>query len=80
MLTENSAKKVTKMDLITKGSLAAAIITIPTLITFFGIWTVTDDLLYGAIGGLVANFIALGAAFKIVTKKFTQKKKNDFEL
>ena len=78
-MTENSTKKVTKIDLITKGSLVAAIITIPTLITFFGVWTVTNDLLYGAIGGLVANFIALGTAFKIVPK-FTQKKKNDFEL
>ena len=68
------------MDLITKGSLVAAIITIPTLVIFFGIWTITNDLLYGAIGGLVANFIALGAAFKIVTKKFTQKKKDNFEL
>ena len=66
------------MDLITKGSLVAAIITIPTLVIFFGIWTITNDLLYGAIGGLVANFIALGAAFKIVTK-FIQKKKDDFE-
>ena len=68
------------MDLITKGSLVAGIITIPTLVVFFGVWTITDDLLYGAISGLVANFAALGAAFKIVTKKFTQKKKDDFEL
>ena len=68
------------MDLVTKGSLVAIIITIPTLIVFFGAWTITDDLLYGAIGGLVANFIALGAAFKIVPKKFAQKKNNDFEL
>jgi len=79
-LTENSTKKVTKIDLITKGSLVAAIITIPTLVVFFGVWTITDDLLYGAIAGLIANFAALGAAFKIVTKKFTKKKKDDFEL
>ena len=79
-MTENSTKKVTKIDLITKGSLVAIIITIPTLIVFFGAWTITDDLLYGAIGGLVANFIALGAAFKIVSKKFTQNKKDDLEL
>ena len=79
-MTENTTKKVTKMDLFAKGSLVAGIITIPTLVVFFGLWTMTDDLLYGAIGGLVANFLALGAAFKIVTKKFTQKKKDDFEL
>tara|TARA_Y100000590_G_C15135643_1_gene794180 strand:- start:268 stop:507 length:240 start_codon:yes stop_codon:yes gene_type:complete len=79
-LTENSTKKITKIDLITKGSLAAAIITIPTLIVFFGVWAITDDLLYGAITGLVANFVALSAAFKIVSKKFTPNKKDDLEL
>ncbi len=68
------------MDLIIKGSLAAAIITIPTLIVFFGVWTITNDLLYGAIAGLIANFIALGAAFKIVSKKFTPNKKDNLEL
>ena len=68
------------MDLITKGSLIALIITIPTLIVFFGVWTITDDLIYGAIGGLVTNFITLGISFKIVNKKFTKKPKNDFEL
>jgi len=79
-LAENYTKKVTTMDLITKGSLIALIITIPTLIVFFGVWTITDDLIYGAIGGLVTNFITLGISFKIVNKKFTKKPKNDFEL
>jgi len=37
-------------------------------------------LIYGAIGGLVTNFITLGISFKIVNKKFTKKPKNDFEL
>jgi len=79
-LAENSTKKVTTMDLITKGSLIALIITIPTLIVFFGVWTITDDLIYGAISGMVTNFITLGISFKIVNKKFTKKPKNDFEL
>jgi len=68
------------MDLITKGSLIALIITIPTLIVFFGVWTLTDDLIYGAVGGLITNFITLGISFKIVNKKFTKKPKDDFEL
>jgi len=79
-LAENSTKKVTTMDLITKGSLIALIITIPTLIVFFGVWTMTDDLIYGAVGGLITNFITLGISFKIVNKKFTKKPKDDFEL
>ena len=79
-MAENSTKKVTTMDLITKGSLIALIITIPTLIVFFGVWTVTDDLIYGAVGGLITNFISLGISFKIVNKKFTKRQKDDFEL
>ena len=74
-MAENSTKKVTTMDLITKGSLIALIITIPTLIVFFGVWTMTDDLIYGAVGGLITNFITLGISFKIVNKKFTKKPK-----
>ena len=68
------------MDLITKGSLIAILISVPTLITFFGVWTMTGDLISGAVTGLIANFITLGISFKIVNKKFIKKAKNDFEL
>ena len=54
------------MDLITKGSLIAILISVPTLIAFFGVWTMTGDLISGAVAGLVTNFIALGVSFKIV--------------
>ena len=67
-------------NIVAKGSLIAIIISVPTLIVFFGVWTITTDLIYGAIGGLVTNFITLGISFKIVNKKFTKKPKNDFEL
>ncbi|MDC0170008.1 hypothetical protein OAI67_03020 [Candidatus Nitrosopelagicus sp.] len=79
-MTENPAKKVTSKDLITKGSLVAIIIAVPTLIVFFVIWTVTSDLIFGGIAGLITNFITLGISFKIVTKKFVKKPKDDFEL
>ena len=79
-MTENSTKKITTKDLIAKGSLIALIISIPTLIVFFGVWTMTTDLIIGAIAGLITNFIALGISFKIVNKKFTKKSKNNFEL
>ena len=68
------------MELITKGSLIAVLISVPTLIAFFGIWTMTGDLISGAVTGLIANFIALGISFKIVNKKFIKQAKNDFEL
>jgi len=79
-LTENSVKKITTVDLITKGSLIALLISVPTLIVFFGVWTMTNDLIFGAVAGLITNFIALGISFKIVNKKFTKKPKDDFEL
>ena len=79
-MTENSVKKITTMDLITKGSLIAILISVPTLIVFFGVWTMTNDLIFGAVAGLITNFIALGISFKIVNKKFTKKPKDDFEL
>ena len=79
-MTENPPKKITTMDLITKGSLIAILISVPTLIAFFGVWVITGDLISGAVAGLVTNFIALGVSFKIVNKKFTKKAKNDFEL
>ena len=79
-MTENHAKKVTSKDLIAKGSLVAIIIAVPTLIVFFAIWTVTNDLIFGAVAGLITNFITLGISFKIVSKKFIKKPKDDYEL
>ena len=79
-MTDNPAKKVTSKDLITKGSLVAIIIAVPTLIVFFAIWTVTNDLIFGAVAGLITNFITLGISFKIVSKKFIKKPKDDYEL
>jgi len=32
------------------------------------------------VGGLVTNFITLGISFKLVSKKFTKKPKDDYEL
>ena len=67
-------------DIVAKGSIIAIIISVPTLIVFFGVWPVSDDLIYGAVAGLITNFVTLGISFKIVSKKFTKKPKGDFEL
>ena len=67
-------------DIVAKGSIIAIIISVPTLIVFFGVWTVSDDLIYGAVAGLITNFVTLGISFKIVSRKFTKKPKNEFEL
>ena len=80
MLAEPPVKKLTMTDIAAKGSLIAIIISVPTLVVFFAIWTISDDLIYGAVSGLITNFITLGISFKIVNKKFTKKSKDDFEL
>ena len=67
-------------DIVAKGSIIAIIISVPTMIVFFGVWALSDDLIYGAVAGLITNFVALGISFKIVSKKFTKKTKDDFEL
>ena len=67
-------------DIVAKGSIIAIIISVPTLIVFFGVWTISDDLIFGAVAGLITNFVALGISFKVVSKKFTKKPKDDFEL
>jgi len=79
-LAEPTTKKITMKDIVAKGSIIAIIISVPTLIVFFGVWTISNDLIYGAVAGLITNFIALGISFKIVSKKFTKKPKDDFEL
>ncbi len=67
-------------DIVAKGSIIAIIISVPTLIVFFGVWTISNDLIFGAVAGLITNFVALGISFKVVSKKFTKKPKDDFEL
>ncbi|MDA0756202.1 MAG: hypothetical protein O3C04_04340 [Crenarchaeota archaeon] len=79
-MTENPVKKVTSKDLIAKGSLVAIIIAVPTLILFYAVWTITSDLIFGAVAGLITNFITLGISFKIVSKKFVKKRKDNSEL
>jgi hypothetical protein len=53
-----------------KGSVIAAIITIPSLIAFFIVWSVTDDVITSAIVGTIVHFIGLGFSFKISKRLF----------
>ena len=79
-MAEPNATKLTMTHIVAKGSLIAILISVPTLIVFFAIWTISNDLIYGAVGGLITNFVTLGLSFKLVSKKFTKKPKNEFEL
>ena len=61
-----NSKKLSTGEIIMKSSLVAVIIAIPTVVVFLAVWILSNDLLYGAISGIVMNFIAMGASFKIV--------------
>jgi hypothetical protein len=61
-----NSKKLSTGEIIMKSSLVAVIIAIPTVVAFLAVWILSNDLLYGAISGIVMNFIAMGASFKIV--------------
>ena len=80
MVGTEKTKKLSNTEIISKGSFVAIIITVPTLVSFFGVWQVSDNLLYGAITGLIVNFVAIGFSFKIVRKLLVKKQDNGTEL
>ena len=57
--------KLTTKDIVKKGSLIGVIVTGPSLLVFFLAWVVLDDLMIGAIAGVIAHFIAMGFSLKI---------------
>ena len=61
------------LEIIVKGTIIAAITTIPSLVAFLIGWHVFDDLILGVILGGVIYFIAMGFSFKI-SKKLLLKK------
>ncbi|WP_316504416.1 hypothetical protein [Nitrosopumilus sp.] len=65
--------KLTKKEILLKGTVIATIITVPSLSAFFLTWIILDDLTFGAILGAVIHFIAMGFSLKI-SKKILVKK------
>lgn len=57
--------KLTTREIIKKGSIIGAIVTVPSLIVFFLMWVVLDDLMIGAISGVITHFVAMGFSLKI---------------
>lgn len=62
-------EKLSLRDILVRGSVLAAVITVPSLIVFLGLWMVTGDLLMPAIAGAVVHFVAMGFSLKF-SKKF----------
>jgi len=79
MIGNEKPNKLSNVEIISKGSFVAAVVTIPTLVSFFGVWQIFDNLIYGAATGLIVNFVAIGFSFKIV-RKLVKKQDKDTEL
>ena len=80
MVENYKSKKLSTSEIILKSSLVGVIIAVPTIIAFLVVWNMSNDLLYGGIAGLIVNFIAMGASFKIVKKFFVNTPTPDSEL
>ena len=59
---------LTFREVVVKGSIMGAIIAIPTLVVFLGLWWVVGDLMIAAVGGAAAHFIALVFAFRLAKR------------
>ena len=73
-LLPNSAKSQLKIsEIILKGTIMGAIVTIPSIIAFLITWIVLDNLITAIIVGAIVHFIAMGFSLKI-SKKILVKK------
>ena len=65
MTSYNNAGKLTMRDIILKGSIIAAIVTVPSIVSFLISWIILDNLIQAAIIGAIVHFVAMGFSFKI---------------
>ena len=73
MLSDEKQSKLSISQIALRGTIIAAIITIPSIISFILTWIILDNLIYAAILGAVTHFIAMGFSLKI-SKKILAKK------
>ena len=73
MTSDGKTGKLTLQEIILKGSIIAAIVTIPSIVTFLIAWKILDNLIQAAIIGAVIHFIAMGFSLKI-SKKLSVKR------
>jgi ABC-type Mn2+/Zn2+ transport system permease subunit len=64
-LSDDEPSKLSISKIALRGTIIAAIITIPSIIAFILTWTILDNLIYAIILGAVVHFIAMGFSLKI---------------
>ena len=57
--------RLTTGEIIKKGSIIGAIVTVPSLIVFILVWLALDDIMIGAIAGVITHFVAMGFSLKL---------------
>jgi hypothetical protein len=73
MLSDATKSKLSIFEIVLKGSIIAAIITIPSIVAFLFSWLILDDFMIAVILGGIVHFIAMGFGLKI-SKKILIKK------
>ena len=73
MSDDKKPMEMTKQEIFLKGTIIAIIITVPSLVVFILTWIILDDLILGAILGVIVHFIAMGFSLKISKKLLVKK-------
>ncbi|HJL67502.1 MAG TPA: hypothetical protein QF518_02395 [Nitrosopumilus sp.] len=73
MSDEEKSKKLTKREILQKGTIICIILIVPSLVTFLIVWQVFDDLTYAMILGAMIHFIAMIFSWKISKKHLVKK-------
>ena len=72
-MPDSTKSKLKISEIILKGTIMGAIVTIPSIIVFLITWIVLDNLITAIIVGAIVHFIAMGFSLKI-SKKILSKK------
>ena len=73
MLSDATKSKLSIIEIVLKGTIIAAIITIPSIVVFLLSWFILEDFMIAVILGGIVHFIAMGFGLKI-SKKILIKK------
>jgi len=65
LLPDSTKSKLKISEIILKGTIMGAIVTIPSIIVFLITWIVLDNLITAIIVGGIVHFIAMGFSLKI---------------
>ena len=72
-MPDSTKSKLKIGEIILKGTIMGAIVTIPSIIVFLITWVVLDNLITAIIVGAIVHFITMGFSLKI-SKKILVKK------